>query len=43
MLGAADHLGNVKRERISEKSTEPLVPFYEAALEKLRRAYARQS
>ncbi|KAJ3534074.1 hypothetical protein NMY22_g7078 [Coprinellus aureogranulatus] len=41
MLTAADHLQNVKRERIPEKAVEELMPYYEAALEKLRRVYAR--
>ncbi|KAF5342628.1 hypothetical protein D9611_001912 [Ephemerocybe angulata] len=42
MLKDADHLTNVKRERISEKAIEPLMPYYEAALDKLRKVYARQ-
>ncbi|KAJ3529955.1 hypothetical protein NMY22_g8781 [Coprinellus aureogranulatus] len=41
MLTAADHLQNVKRERIPEKAVEELMPYYEAALEKLRKVYAR--
>ncbi|RXW21754.1 hypothetical protein EST38_g4090 [Candolleomyces aberdarensis] len=42
MLSDADHLKNVKRMKISESATEPLVPYYESALDSLRKAYARQ-
>ncbi|TFY56999.1 hypothetical protein EVG20_g8711, partial [Dentipellis fragilis] len=41
MLKAADHSAAVKRERVSSKQLEGLIPHYEVALKELKKAYAR--
>ncbi|PSR72967.1 hypothetical protein PHLCEN_2v11204 [Hermanssonia centrifuga] len=43
MMKDADHLGAVKRMRISEKDLAPLMPSYEGALDKLKDVYSRSN
>ncbi|TFK40145.1 P-loop containing nucleoside triphosphate hydrolase protein [Crucibulum laeve] len=42
MLKEADHLGKVKRVRVSEKDVELLLAHYETALGELKEVYTRQ-